>query len=887
MPSGMRLRLQLVGASRVIMPAGVHRRSVAAPAARDVGGFGNVSLPGDTAAASMAPWPPAPQKAAPRPCRESDRVRQASWVALRTCAFAAGSLTPSGGRLNEESWQVRFGIVRYVGRRLYGIVQHGAACSGPARSESAPSPRRGFLLPLPARPQTAPELEAGASRRSSAREAWDRASPSPLPAGDDHSWSAAALRQKWDRIQAAFADSFAASDSFDAPRQQDAAGGPAPARAWAGDLTIQDAVAAAQLPRAGRRSQTTPTGGAHQPMTARALAGASPPAAPAHQRSPAQGPAQRPATEVSARRPSARPRTSTPAASGDVAGASSEGLGSGPDFVDARRAPAAAAGRLATRREVSRRARRLAERSQIEQKRLRLRAQWRRDFEAMSEADQEFYRRAFKSCDFDVDGVLEGAELVPCLKEVGLNGFKAEERYAIRQVVDQWLSENSEEVDLFEFVAGLVPLARRTIEDVRSNELLRKYLRNTSKDADADCISAMRCAEIARDMGLDARHFFQQGQEDRGVPFEEFRQAIVRMAEGSERLQRDRERALAEREGLDGATFAKFRTDLIWLHAIFSQYDADGSGKLDQAEIMRAVREFGVTPCAIEDRLDLKTMAKVDFREFLAIIGQIRERGKLLKVGVHKFLFSKYDRDGDGTLSVREIAPLLEQLRLTPRNRVEQEELAALINGADENGSGQIEFSEFQDFCQKVEERLNRVRFEDELAQALAMEFSTAQLRDMRWAFDSLDADASGRLQAEELCECLTLMGKSLKKDEFDLFFKELDADGSGELEFKEFLEFMRVVRDRESIFSDSFYKHFHRKPHQLEPHVLRRVLENMRMAKNYTIVLDRDELVDVFCGYFGISPDDDLEEKFGVKSVEELYELSRRWDSERTAAGP
>jgi len=331
---------------------------------------------------------------------------------------------------------------------------------------------------------------------------------------------------------------------------------------------------------------------------------------------------------------------------------------------------------------------------------------------------------------------------------------------------------------------------------------------------------------------------------------------------------------------------------LVWLHAIFSQYDSDGSGKLDQTEVTRAVREFGVNFSSVEERLSLQTILKavnwntsswpddpqgrkIEFREFLVIIGLLREKGKLSKVGLHKCLFWKYDKNGSGTLSVREIAPLLEQLKLTPRNRVEQEELADLINRADEDGSGQIEFSEFQDFCQSIEEKLNRLRFEDELARALAMEFSAAQLRDMRWAFDSLDADASGKLQAEELCECLTLMGKSVKKDDFDKFFKELDANGDHGLEFKEFLEFMRIVRDRESIFSDRFSKHLHKKPHQLEQHVLRRVLENMRMAKNYTIVLSHEELVEIFCGYFSISPDDDVEDKLGVRSVEELYVLS------------
>jgi len=370
--------------------------------------------------------------------------------------------------------------------------------------------------------------------------------------------------------------------------------------------------------------------------------------------------------------------------------------------------------------------------------------------------------------------------------------------------------------------------------------------------------------------------------------FEEFRDAIVRSAETSERLQRDRERALGERTGLDDRTFRKFRMDLIWLYAIFSQYDTDGSGKLDQVEVMRALKEFGVKPKRFEDRMRMQTVirqadldrdGKHDFREFLGIVDLVREDDLNAKTEFHKLMFRKYDKNGDGSLSVREISLLLDSMNLTPRNRNEQEELATLINTADEDGSDRIEFNEFQVFCQRVEERLNRLRFEDELQQALAMEFTAAELRDMRWVFDSLDKDMSGNLDAAELCECFSLMGQNVKRDEFSVFFKDLDTDGDGELDFKEFLEFMRIMRDKESLFDDT--KPFKKRPRQLDTHVLRRVLENLRMAKSYITVLNHEELVEIFCSYFNISPTSSLQEKLGVHSTQDLYELSARWDSQ------
>lgn len=548
---------------------------------------------------------------------------------------------------------------------------------------------------------------------------------------------------------------------------------------------------------------------------------------------------------------------------------------------------------------LSDRMKRLVDRAVREARHVRERMQWKRVFEAMFADDREFLERAFARCDGDWDGLLTGDELFPCLKEVGLSGFKAEERNAIRALCDEWIMTYGE-IDVIAFAAGLLPVARHTIAEARSQELLRRYCKHAAKDAGVDSatgemtITSARCAEIARDMGLDARHMFRSYQDDPGVPFEDFREIVVRAYEASERLLRDRERGLADKMDLDEQCFQKHRSDLMWLHAIFSQYDTDDSGKLDQGEVLRALKEFGVYPKTVEEGLALQKMfyqtdedgdAQYDFKEFLEIVEQIRSRDRMIRADGQKQLFKRLDKDGSGALSIPEIAPLLDQLGMAPRNRVEQEELAHIIHSADEDGSQVIDFDEFQIFCQRVRERLDRLRFEDEIEDAMKMDFTMPQLRDMRWVFDSLDEDSSGVLRAEELQSCLEMLGKRVKRSEFELIFKELDDDGSGELDFKEFLDFMRIMRDKEGIFSDGT-EPINRKAKSLDTHILRRVLEHMRLAKSYTLALTHDELVDLFCSYFQIHQNSNVQERLGIRTVEELYSMARLRDVAMQSGG-
>merc|ERR1712151_379212 len=187
-----------------------------------------------------------------------------------------------------------------------------------------------------------------------------------------------------------------------------------------------------------------------------------------------------------------------------------------------------------------------------------------------------------------------------------------------------------------------------------------------------------------------------------------------------------------------------------------------------------------------------------NFKEFLVIVKSIRDYRQDRIRDEQRRSFEFYDKDKGGDLSVAEISMLLSDLGIAPRNRMEQEELALMIHAADEDGSGTIDFEEFQDLSQRIDEKLKQMRYEKEIDLAMANGFTEFQMRDFRWAFDRLDEDGSEHLCALEVQSVLNLMQRNIPAETFEFYFKQLDQDESGELDFLEFLEFMRLMRDGE-----------------------------------------------------------------------------------------
>jgi Ca2+-binding EF-hand superfamily protein len=377
-------------------------------------------------------------------------------------------------------------------------------------------------------------------------------------------------------------------------------------------------------------------------------------------------------------------------------------------------------------------------------------------------------------------------------------------------------------------------------------------------------------------------------KDDDEVDFESFQEMVIRGREQLQRACRDREREVQEKSGISDAEFMEFRDDLVGLWDLFVRFDMDGTLSLSMTELMFMLQESGLAPkCAAEkedfklifQRMDKTADKEFVFVEFLSLVRVIRnyKQERRREELVERFL--KYDRDKSGSLSASEISMLLLDLGFVPQNRKEQEELAYIISQVDEDGSGFIDFGEFQELSQRIDEKLKSFRYEREIEVAMCMGFTEKHMRDLRWVFDSLDGDGGGSLDASEVHHGLVMMRKDMKQKEFDQLFKSIDKDGTGHLCFLEFLEFMKTLRDSEAKEHAEDMQKLATKAKLLENRVLRRVLEYFRLSRQYTNSLSHDDLVDIFCGCFAITPVQNLHEALDVKCVSQLYEAAQRRD--------
>merc|ERR1719199_1650633 len=69
--------------------------------------------------------------------------------------------------------------------------------------------------------------------------------------------------------------------------------------------------------------------------------------------------------------------------------------------------------------------------------------------------------------------------------------------------------------------------------------------------------------------------------------------------------------------------------------------------------------------------------------------------------------------------------------------------------------------------------------------------FSEAQVKEFREAFDQFDIDKGGSISADELGACLKEVDQEVSPEELQHMINDVDFDGSGEIDFDEFLIMM------------------------------------------------------------------------------------------------
>ena len=131
--------------------------------------------------------------------------------------------------------------------------------------------------------------------------------------------------------------------------------------------------------------------------------------------------------------------------------------------------------------------------------------------------------------------------------------------------------------------------------------------------------------------------------------------------------------------------------------------------------------------------------------------------------------FSLFDKNGDGCISLEELAAVTRSLGLDPTNQ----ELNDMMREVDMDGNGTIDF---QEFLSLIARKMQDGDGDEELKEA----------------FEVLDKDRNGFISPVELRTVMINLGEKMTDEEVEEMIREADTDGDGQVNYDEFVLMMK-----------------------------------------------------------------------------------------------
>ena len=243
--------------------------------------------------------------------------------------------------------------------------------------------------------------------------------------------------------------------------------------------------------------------------------------------------------------------------------------------------------------------------------------------------------------------------------------------------------------------------------------------------------------------------------------------------------------------------------------ASFRRHDRDGSGGLDQAELLGALREIGLDPSRQHVRAtlawyDTDGSRRVEMREFLLLVQDVRDYQEAAARAER--LFRAHDRDRSGFIERRELGAALRALGVDPT----AQEVADVLARYDRDGNARLDLREFlllfRDIKRHESEQRRPKAAAREDAAATAAAASAAPMGaampapreaedDIERIFNQFDDDNSRSIDRGELKQALKSLGMEVDNNQAAGVLAKYDADGSGTLRLDEFRRLVGELR--------------------------------------------------------------------------------------------
>ncbi|XP_028394760.1 calmodulin-beta-like [Dendronephthya gigantea] len=128
--------------------------------------------------------------------------------------------------------------------------------------------------------------------------------------------------------------------------------------------------------------------------------------------------------------------------------------------------------------------------------------------------------------------------------------------------------------------------------------------------------------------------------------------------------------------------------------------------------------------------------------------------------------FDLFDKNGDGTISVKELREAMQQAG----HNAAEEMVEKMLKSHDKDENGVLTIDEFEKFLRKDNQE------------------NHAELKE---AFELFDTNGNGYISKEELVQAMKRLGEDLSNEELESMIRNADINKDGQVSFEEFKRMM------------------------------------------------------------------------------------------------